>query len=228
METAHATDVISLPTSYVASLTETANATDAVDTIKPIRFNPATIIGGLFTLSNSNQTGTWNFAASQNSSANVISGIGRTTIGYFEVLIQQVNVGGGAIGEPFIIGVVDAPNQVKLSNTSHGDCWDSLGNHIVAGAIVGSLGTYGATDVLMFACDPVTGTVWEGKNGAWLNGDPVAGTGGSTGNGLTSPCFVGIGCDVFAGFGPSVSQCTGRFTAATQSYAWSGLTPWDE
>jgi hypothetical protein len=73
--------------------------------------------------------------------------------------------------------------------------------------------------VLMFAYDATTGSMWFGRNGAWLSGDPAAGT---------SPAYTGIASTVYPAVCPWVNPGANEliFDPALQTYAApSGFGP---
>jgi hypothetical protein len=96
---------------------------------------------------------------------------------------------------------------------------DYLGSDVHAfgyfnsGAVLGVGGygfaSYTAGDVIGVALDVTAGKAWFAKNNAWQEGDPAAGTGGIS----TAFTYPIVSID---GTGDSV---TGRFSAASQSYA---------
>jgi hypothetical protein len=104
---------------------------------------------------------------------------------YWEIVVetltgQQAN-GAGISRNTVALRQVSSPPSGQLGGTNESVGWFSTGEVYMGGVALvaeGAASAYTAGDRLMFAYDGVTGRLWMGKNGAWLNGgNPSAGTG---------------------------------------------------
>lgn len=86
----------------------------------------------------------------------------------------------------------------------------------------GPYATTADASVVGCAIDFAAGKVWFAVNGAWQNGNPATGAGGSAVTFATAPVFPMFGCE-----NGKTSSCTANFGGSAFAYALpAGFTAW--
>lgn len=77
--------------------------------------------------------------------------------------------------DPFV-GIANLSADRSALHLGNAWVWQASGNFYKHGSAVSTGASYTSGDVLMFAYDADAGTLWIGKNGTWVTGNPAAGT----------------------------------------------------
>ena len=138
--------------------------------------------------------------------------------GYFEVIYD-------ASGSSVSVGVAVASRDLDGTNTT--DVWvhiSSFGTTGGDGASGPMFAAWSAGDVIGVAVDVDAGKIWFARNGAWLQGDPAAGTGE-----VFSTVDTGVDIYPFTQVVSGPAQVTAAFSEASWSYsAPSGFSAFEQ